>query len=90
MTTALIRFEAERARRADNRQHVGETGRCAECGEPTVNWSRCRPCRVKRYEDGARFNPPAGENWPTPPAAPLPDLIDGHDEPLISVAVPWE
>lgn len=87
MNTPLERFEAERARRAENRKHIGEAGRCARCGEPCNGWTKCKPCRFKQYEDDARFGPPYGEHWPTPPAAPLPDLID---ETPIESSVPWE
>lgn len=84
---SIEKFEAELALRAENRKHIGERGRCLSCGVPCGHWSRCKPCRVKIYEDNARCDPPAGEHRPSPVSPPLPDLID--DEPDESV-VPWE
>lgn len=91
MTTPLERFNAERARRAENRKHIGEAGRCARCGEHCGTWTKCKPCRMKQYEDDDRCGPPLGEHWPSPPDRPLPDLIEPNPvaEPM-APAVPWE
>lgn len=84
----LNRFCDELRRRAENRNHIGEPGRCARCGEHCGTWTKCKPCRMKQYEDDARGGPPLGEHWPTPPAKPLPDLID--ETPINNSEVPWE
>lgn len=86
----LNRFCDELRRRAENRKHIGELGRCAACGEKvTAPWTRCRPCRLKSYEEDSRYGPPAGEHWPTPPTPPAPDLID--ETPITEApTAPWE
>lgn len=87
---ARLRFEAERSRRAENRKHIGESGRCAGCGEQCGVWTRCKPCRLKTYEEDARFGPPLGEHFPTPPskAETLQEIFP--DAPESSDTAPWE
>lgn len=89
MTTPLERFTAERARRAENRKHIGEPGRCAGCGDACGAWTRCKPCRLKKYEEDARGGTPLGEHWPTPPAAPQ-TLQEIFPDAGADSGVPWE
>ena len=50
----LARFLAEHERRAEVRTHIGEAGRCPDCGEKCGVNSKCRKCRIKDYiERGA-------------------------------------
>ena len=60
------RFLAELARRKENLTQRGKAGRCKRCGDTSGPWSYCPPCRVKKREYEARFNPPGGEHFPTP------------------------
>lgn len=85
MNDQLKRFLARRLERAANMKRCDEPGRCKTCGDACGSWSRCKPCRMNRYEDDVRYDPPAGEHWPTPLPAQLPDLIIATDP-----AVPWE
>ncbi len=90
MNESVKRFNAERERRAENRKHIGEPGRCAGCGEACNGWTRCKPCRLKSYEEDARCGPPLGEHFPSPTAAPKkPDEVLFPEAPKTDAA-PWE